>query len=338
VSYRRHRPWTGGRREPANVPLSIAENYFTRGGALWRWKGLTSFLLRKLFILGQNDQALAWMDFAAAEGAVILREFSQVDWDGVKKGVTVGFLARDFPVNQYDDATHRMYEAGEQRGLYFETTAHTFAYDMKEMVEHLKRVDNLAAAHPNVVLEIGNEPPVNGIDVDELARRYTPRTLWTHGGYDPFPTASSKWVNDHPPRDDQFARKFKGGYEYFKGEGPYVPFQPPFTGPVILDEPERMERRGTPDDWRAFGAGTAQFCAGGTAHGGLWAQACQVPTDADVLAKLRAFMAGMDDVPLQCYFGYEHPSDNGSLRRYRRRGEDNKNYEISVRPYEFKVV
>lgn len=331
---RRHRSLPN---EPSTIgTLTTDGPYFVQDGQLWRWLGLTSFLLWKRFLTGRTDDALRYMDFAVGLGVNVLRVFSQVDWNGVTKGVEVGFLPKDFL--DYDEAGHQMFDAAQDRGLRIELVAHTFAYNLDDMIAHARRVDAITSAHVNGLFEDCNEPSVNSIPLDAIVQRFTPKTLAATGQYDPSPYPARQWVNDHPPRDNEFARKFKGSIEYADGSGPYAPFSPPWPGPVVIDEPKRIDEGGTTDDWRAFGAGCALFSAGGTIHGGAWAQTCDVPTDAETLARIHAFIDGMHDVPLQRYHGYQHPNDAGSLRRYRRTGADGKTYEISVRPYEFKAV
>lgn len=311
--------------------------YFLQDGELWWWSGLTAFLLLKRFLTERKDDALRYMDWAASIDVNVLRVFSQVDWDGSPTGgVEVGFFAKDYP--DYDDRMHEMYDEAASRGLYIETVAHTFPYDIDAMIAHSVRVDNIAAQHPNALFEDANEPPVNHIPIDEIVRRFTPRTLASSGQYDPSPYPGRQWGNDHPPRDAEFARKFKGGWEVQTGAGPFAEFQPPWPNPWVLDEPARIEAIGTPDEWKAFGAGAKFFCAGATIHGGKWAQTCEVPTDPAILDKIAAFIEGVRAVPLQRYSGYSHPNDQGSLRRYRRQGADGKTYEISVRPFAFTEV
>jgi hypothetical protein len=323
----------GGGASPVLAPITVDGNYFTVDGQLWYWLGLTAFLLRKRFLTGRQAEACAYMDWAAAIGVTILREFSQVDWDGTTKGVEAGFLAADFP--NYDDRSHEMYEAAAARGLYIESVAHTFAYNIDAMLAHSVRVDNIAAAHPNAVVEDANEPPVNRIPIDEIVWRFTPRTLAASGQYDPSPYPGRRWGNDHPPRDAEFARKFKGGWEVQTGEGPFAPFQPPWPHPWVLDEPKRIDEGGTEDEWRSLGAGARFFDAGITIHGGVWAQTCTIPTDLVVLGRIAAQLDGVRTVPNQRYYGYAHPADQGSLRRYRRQGADGKTYELSVCPFGF---
>jgi hypothetical protein len=55
----------------------------------------------------------------------------------------------------------------------------------------------------------------------------------------------------------------------------------------------------------------------------------------DLRTRLAACVAGVQAVPRQRYFEYQHPNDQGSLRRYRRRNAEGQWYEISVRPFGF---
>lgn len=321
-------------------PLSLdrdAPYFLEANGALFRWRGLTAFLLLKRFLTGRAADAYAYMDWAASQGINVLRVFSQVDWDPpAKPGVEQGFYPSDFP--DYNAVVHQMFHDAAARSLRIELVAHTFAYDVTQMLAHSRRIDDLVHVHGNAVFEDANEPPVNHIPLDQLVGGFTPRSLASSGMYDPNPYPGRSWVNDHPPRDNEFCRKFKGAWEFWEGSGPYEVFSPPWKKPVVMDEPDRIEHQGTPDDWQAFAAGCALFCSGATIHGGDWAQRCFVPTDAELLRRIAAFLAGLSVVPLQRYYDYQHPPDQGSLRRYRRRGEDGAWYEISVRPYAFARV
>lgn len=304
-------------------------------GTLVRWVGLTAFTLLKRLLTGREAEAIPFMDWAASLGVNVLRVFSQVDWTGPPgKGVEPGFLPEAFPA--YNDAAHRLFDLAADRGLRIEFVAHTFRYDTSQMAAHLFRCDYLVQAHPNALLEIANEPMVNDIDVPAILAGYTPTGLYATGLYGEVVYPQGSWLNDHPPRDDEFARKFKGAIEYWDGSGPEQPFSPPWRGPVVFDEPKRFEDPATVDDWTAFGAGCALFAAGVTGHS-LALQRCEVLTG-DPLARLQALLDGIRAVPLQRYAGYQHPDDAGSLRRYRRQGADGRTYEISVRPFAFGAV
>lgn len=327
----------GGGGGPVTAPLSVdpASPYFLRDGGIWIWTGLTAFTLLKRYLTGRVPEAQQFMDWAASLGVNLLRVFAQVDWTGPpNKGVEPGFLPGSFP--DYDQVAATLFADAAARGLAVEFVAHTFGYALSPMVEHLARCDRLVQAAPNAVLELANEPMVNDVPLNEILARYTPRSLWTTGQYGADVYPQGRWLNDHPPRDDQFARKFKGAWEYHEGDGPEAPFSPPWKGPVVFDEPKRLEDAATPDDWMAFGAGSAFFAAGVTGHS-LALQKCEVLTG-DPLARLQALLAGVRAVPVQRYASYQHPDDQGSLRRYRRIGEDGRTYEISVRPFAFGPV
>jgi len=127
--------------------------------------------------------------------------------------------------------------------------------------------------------------------------------------------------------------------EVLDGSGPYTRFQPPYTGPFGLDEPKRIDEGGTADEWRSFGAGAAFFCAHATVHGGPWAQRCDASLlDDATIERIDAFIDGMASVAVQRYHGYNHPDDQGSLRRYTRTGEDGQRYEVSVKPFGFRSI
>lgn len=313
-------------------PLRIEGPYFfTSDNRLWRRKSITAFTLSKRAATGRKADALTFMDWAVGEGLNEFRVFTQTAWTGNGNGVEEGW--------SYDQsACLWVADEAAKRGARVEFVAHTFPYEINAMVEHLKDVDALCAATENF-LEVANEPPRNGIPLSDLLNRYKPRSLWASGKYDPTPYPNGLWINDHSPRDGEWPRKFKGMIEFSDGSGPYVPFTPPFSGPVMEDEPPQVEQTLSPDDWEAYGAGSALFGVGATMHSNPTLQQCEIPTDGTVLACVRAFVRGLSVVPLQRYQpGYQHPDDQGSLRRYRRQGENGKWYEISVRPYEFKEV
>ncbi len=295
-------------------------------------KSLTAFCLPKRFATGRAADAERYLDFAAACGFNEVRIFSQVNWTGPPgEGVESGW--------DYDPAAcDAALVAAADRGLRVEVVAHTFSYNLDAMVDHLIYVDALCVRHENALLEVMNEPQGNG-DVAPLLARYTPQTPgWASGVYTPTPYPAGECVTYHSPRDHEWPRKFKDAYEFSTGQGPTQPFAPGYPGPVMLDDPPRVEETADADDWAAYGAGCAFFAAGGTMHGMPEFQQCVVPSNPAVLNCIDAFLAGLQDVPLQRYHGYAHPDDQGSLRRYQRWGADGSAYEISVRPYGFRKL
>lgn len=318
--------------------LSVFEYWFVNpDGTLHRRKSITAFTAPKRAATGRKDDVLRYFDWAAGLGYNEARCFTRVDWVGPPgSGVETGW--------QYDgDACAWVLQAGAQRGMHIELVANTgpFGNGAQDCADQVRRVDELCLAHENGLLEVWNEPQQNGGNdlVAEVLRRYMPRTPgWASGVYDQTPYPAGPSMTYHSPRKDEWPRCFKDAFEYSTGQGPNVQFSPSYHGPVMLDEPPQMEVTAVPVDWEAYGSGSALFAAGVLAHGNPSFQKCEIPTRTDVLACCEALIRGVNAVPLQIYFGYEHPSDQGSLRRYRRFGADGGVYEISVRPYEFKRV
>lgn len=335
--------------------LTVSDYWFVQpDGTLHRRKSITAFTAPKRAATGRKDDVLRYMDWWAGLGGNEFRVFTRV----------LPWLLE--PGWEYDeDACRWVLEQAAQRGCYVELVANTGAFGngAGDCAAHLQRVDDLALAHDNALLEAWNEPQQNGGNdlVEAVLERYTPRTPgWASGVYTLTPYTSvvqtgttpegqaiygktsraraGASMTYHSPRKDEWPRCFKDAYEFSTGQGPNAPFAPGYHGPVMLDEPPRMEETAVPEDWEAYGAGGALFAAGVNAHGNPDFQRCVIPTRPDVLACCVALLRGMDAVPLQRYHGYVHPDDRGSLRRYWRWGDDGKKYEISVRPYEFKAV
>lgn len=335
--------------EPFAGQLVVDGPYFTAGGALVYPLGLTSFLALKRRLTGQSADADAWFAFTAdlareaGDGVVPLaRVFSDVaEWTGPPgKGVEPGFAAIDFP--NYDDESHRLYDAAQRAGVYVQMVAltHNFGGNLDAMLEHCARVDRIAAQHECATFQAANEPSVNNIPIDAIVARFAPicRPADT-GRLDPSPWPGWDYVGDHPARTNESCRYFKGGWEVQEGSGPNFPFQPPWPRGFYQDEPGRIEDVScwpTPDDLASFYAGNRFFCSGGVIHGGQWAQGCHLDmVTPDLTVRLGAICAAVGTVPSQRYFGYAHPNDQGSLRRYRRHNAAGQWYEISVRPFGF---
>lgn len=297
-------------------------------------KSVTAFTAPKRYMQARDAEVNLYFDWASWEGFNEVRAFTQVDWDGVIKGVEQGW-------NYDESACEQALIQAAARGLRLEMVAHTYAYGTPQtMADHLRRVDELCLRHDNAALEVYNEPQQNGgLDLlNAILAIYTPRTPgWSSGWYTPTPYPAGQAVTYHSPRDDEWPRKFKDAFEFSTGQGPTQPFAPGFAGPVMLDEPPQVEQTLSADDWCAYGAGAALFACGATMHSNPTLQRCEAPTDPRVIACIEAFIAGFAEVPVQRYSGYNHEPDNGALRRYARWGADGRKYVISVRPFAFGV-
>lgn len=356
----------------APARLSVRGFDFIRpDGAIHRRKGITAFTLPKRVATGRKDDALRFMDWAVNIGLNEFRVFARVDWTGPPgSGVESGW--------EYDeDACAWVLTEASSRGCYVQVTNIGPFNSVEACATQLQRVDDLCLAHDNAILECCNEPDQNGGHefLHKVLERYTPSTPgWSAGAYNPTPytrvvqtgttpegrpiyaaTGDARVglsMDYHSPRKDEWSRCFKDAYEFGTGQGPNDQFSPGYAAACMLSEPPQVEQiirdagRGSywPDpaeDWRAYGAGAAFFACGATIHSNPTFQKCEVPTDPTIIACVAAFVAGFGDVPTQRYHGYNRgdpPSSNLGSRRYNRWGDDNRKYEICVRPYSFKAV
>jgi hypothetical protein len=347
VSFASHRVYGGA--ATAVGRLSVLGPYFVDAtGQIVLRKSITAFTAPKRFATGREIDALVYKEWAASKGFTETREFSRVNWTGPPgPGVESGWA--------YDEAAcEASIVAGAKLGQRVELVAHTYSSgDVAEMVDHLRRVDELCLRHDNAHLEVYNEPQQNGGHelVAEILRRYTPLTPgWSSGCYEPTPYPAGPSASYHSPRKDEWSRCFKDAWEFHDGSGPSQKFSPPFLGPVLLDEPPQVEQTirdqavagwDPVDDWRAYGAGAAFFACGATLHGNPQFQKCEIPTDPTMLACVDAFIDGFSRVPVQRYKDYwrgDPPSSNPGSRRYFRWNEAGQKYQITVRPFAFGPV
>lgn len=331
---RTHRPI--GANVGRIVPLG--HNFVDAAGKIVIRKSITAFCAPKRFATGRGDEVLRYFDWAAGVGLNEVRPFSRVDWTGPPgSGVESGW--------QYDEAAcERTIVEARARGLRCELVAHTGPYGTADdMSAHLRAVDALTMRYDSALLEVCNEPWQNGgYDLlSAILQIYRPQTPGWASGANPPPTSppAGEAITYHSPRKDEWPRCFKDAYEFETGQGPNAPFAPGYPGPVMLDEPPRVEETLSADDWEAYAAGAAMFSCGATMHGLPDFQQCTIPTRADVLACVSAFVRGLNTPPVQRYSGYgrgDPPSSAPGSRRYWRWGDDGAQYEICVRPYSFR--
>lgn len=343
---RTHRKLSGGGGTGRISPLGY--NFVDLNGRIVIRKSITGFCAPKRFAEGRGHEARNFFDWAASRGFNEVRVFSRVDWSGPPNGgVESGWQFSE------PDLRACIVEA-KAAGLRVEVVVHTGKFGtFDDMVNHLRRADEICLEYENTLLEIYNEPQQNGGNdlVGNLINRYKPRTPgWMSGVYDQTPYPAGPAMTYHSPRKDEWSRCFKDAYEYSTGQGPNTVFAPGYPGPVMQDEPPQVEQTvrdaghagwDPVDDWKAYGCGSALFACGATMHSNPGLQQCTIPTDPTVLRCIDAFIEGLNTPPVQRYHGYNRtdpPSSNPGSRSYHRWGDDNKQYKITVRPFSFGVV
>ncbi len=118
-----------------------------KGAAPFEWRGISAFRLAEMIAHGREGDAIAYLDWAAAQKLTLVRVF---------------LMAHHlFPLTPEDGirAAPRLLELAAARGLHVELVAladtATVTIDFEH---HVKAVAAVAAAHANALVEIANEP------------------------------------------------------------------------------------------------------------------------------------------------------------------------------------
>lgn len=291
---------------------------------IFPYRGFSSFLLLKRFLNGEdiNSYLKAWSEI----GYNVARIFSQVDWTG---SPGVGFTPNQYP--NYNAQLGNFLALCSQHGLYVELVAHTFNYDLDQMASHVERLVQIGKNHKNFFLELANEPPVNGIDIQGLVDKLDTSSwnfIWSSGSYDSGvprqPSAPiGKYVTCHLDRGNEWPRKFRQLLEYRDG-GIFTPEDEGSFTPVVHDEPiggaefnQPGRRSNVSSDFYSHGAGCQLHGAGGTYHheSGL-NSIMPIGLEWDCA---KAFIAGLRLVPTGFQLGNycrarnpNEPDDNGA--------------------------
>ncbi len=256
---------------PPVAKLGRSGRDFTLNGARWPWKGSSDFRAYQWFLDGRNLSDLYAQRRAA--GANLLRVFGM--YDG---GIGV-FTPAQYGTAYFDGLIPFLREAASE-GFQVELTAFADAQNIPELrdtnhqQEHWTRLAQSIQGEDNLVLELVNEYPQNGVD---------PNRFGPIGG---FLCARGSSLSDSPPalpawdyhtwhgRRDWPKVLFSAEDMWYVGEGwgPAGPYQYPVI-PIVHDEPigfadDNVPGRRSNDPYvaRVLGQTGAAYGAGATFH------------------------------------------------------------------------
>ena len=120
---------------------------FRQAGTGFEWRGITAFRLLEQIAHGREGEAVAYLDWARARKVTIVRVLAMAKHlfqlgpsDGLK-------------------GLPRLLTLAAERGLFVEIVALADTADTPlDLAEHVKAIAAIAAAHPNTIVEIANEP------------------------------------------------------------------------------------------------------------------------------------------------------------------------------------
>jgi hypothetical protein len=261
----------------AGAHLRIEGTRFLSNGATFQWRGISAFRLVEIEARGARADVVRYLDWAAARRLTVVRVFT---------------MARHlFDLSPADGlrALPAVLDLAAARGIHVEVVAlaDTAAIPI-DIDGHVTRVGAIAAAHPNTIVEIANEPahPTQRADVRDvavlkrLAALVPPGVPVAYGSAEEDPAfAGGHFATMHFPRSD---RASGWGHVLALAQGATLVRE--WRKPVVSDEPIGAAEQSIPGRrdnvaarFRAAALLTRLAGLGGTFHyeGGLQAR---IPT------------------------------------------------------------
>lgn len=194
---------------PAAVPaagqarphLAIDGTNFVFQGRPFEWRGISAFRLVEQVAHGREAEAVAFLDWARAQKLTVIR--------------VLAMATHLFELSPGDglNALPRVLSLAADRGLFVEVVALADTAGLTvDLHQHVKAVAAIAAAHPNAVLEIANEPfhptqdprlhdPAFVKSLADEVPGSVPVALGSGDGNDGY-AAAGRYATWHAPRDD----------------------------------------------------------------------------------------------------------------------------------------
>jgi hypothetical protein len=280
---------------PARDHLVVKGVDFFDRDRRFEWRGITAFRLLEQIAHGGEAEAIAYLDWAGARKVTIIRVLTMAK-----------HLFQLSPVDGLS-ALPKLLALAAERGLFVEIVALADTADTPlDLAQHVKAIATIAAAHPNALVEIANEPwhptqdprlhdPAFVKALADLVPAQVPVALGSIEGGDGY-AAAGRYATWHSPRSDAAA-----GWDHVVALAEGAPLVARWQKPVISDEPigaaETLisgRRDNEPGRFAAAAALTRTAGLGATFHyeGGLQAR---IPVGPE-LECFQAWSAGLDAV------------------------------------------
>jgi hypothetical protein len=287
-----HQPEPASSERRVEQRLEIRGTSFVTGSTPFEWRGISAFRLVEMIARGRESEAVAYLDWAAKHKVTVLRVF---------------LMANNlFQLKPADGlrAAPRLLELAAARGLHVELVALVDTRELEADLDgHVKAVGAIAAAHPNAVVEIANEPwhstqdkrlhdPAFVKTLAALVPAGIPVALGSAEKDDGY--AAGSYATWHSPRSSD-----DDGWGHVLALARGAGFVSEWKKPLISDEPigahaefNPGRRDNVPERFAAAGALTRLSGLGATFHyeGGLQAE---IPAGSE-LECLNAWNAGLD--------------------------------------------
>ena len=260
--------------------VQVEGTRFVHNGQPFEWRGITAFRLAEMVAAGREAEAVAYLDWAAANRVTVVRVlamarhlFTLAPADGLR-------------------ALPRLLTLAAERGIQVEVVALADTAESNvDLDAHVAAVGRIAAAHPNAFVEIANEPfhPTQHPSLHDratlarLAALIPPEVVVAFGSDAPDASGGGDYVTVHMPRGDgawDHVSALAQGHALVKTYGrPVVSDEPIGAGPEL--QPGRRDN--LPERFRAAAILTRMTGMHATFHyeGGLQAR---IPEGAELAA------------------------------------------------------
>lgn len=272
--------------------LRIEGTRFLKGSQPFEWRGITAFRLIELAAHGREAEAIAYLDWAHKVRLTVVRVFLMQD----------GLFP--LPIDDGLRALPRFLELAAARGIHVEAVVLTGTGVVPTDLESaVRRAGEIAAKHPNAVVELANEPyhptqdkrlydPPFMQKLAALVPPHVPVALGSAEGNEGH--AAGRYATWHSPRSSG-----QDGWGHVLAVAEGAALVEKWKKPVIGDEPIGAaenpipgRRDNEPERFRAAAALTKLAGLGATFHyeGGLQAK---IPAGRE-LACFQAWSEGLD--------------------------------------------
>ena len=113
----------------------------------FEWRGITAFRLLEQIAHGREGEAIAYLDWARARKVTVVRV------------LTMAKHLFQLSPGRWSEALPRLLTLAAERGLFVEIVALADTADTSlDLAQQVKAIAAMAAAHPNAIVEIANEP------------------------------------------------------------------------------------------------------------------------------------------------------------------------------------
>lgn len=196
-------------------------------GSRFHWRGITAFRLVEMVARGREAEAAAYLDWAAAHGVTVVRV------------LTMATHLFELAPADGRRALPRLLELAAERGIHLEVVAlaDTLELEPAALAAHVTAIGAMAAAHPNALVEIANEPfhPTQHPSLHDratlarLAALVPTEVLVAFGSDAPEASGGGDYVTVHMPRG--------AGWEHVRALAQGAALVRQYGVPVVSDEP-----------------------------------------------------------------------------------------------------